>query len=345
MKERDNQVTLTSRLRDKGFKFNERGFEGAKKMAESTFQKEEDNRFWECKRDKSGNGYATIRLLPDKNLDAKFHILEFYQHFFEGPGGKYFKANCPTTTGGECPVCEANTELWKTEIEANQDIVRIRKRKRQRICNVFVIDDPIAPENNGKNFLMEIHFELYDIIMEKLQPKFPGSKAVMVFNPIESPNLNIKVMTEPKSINGKKVGVRNFKFSAFSEKIEPLGSDDKINEIWQNSYDLHELLQEKRFEILPYEEIKTKFEKFLSKGSSRMSSPGTTIQEQVAPVKDVSEIFNNEQKAPEKKEPEKKEEVKMDKETEQIADKLEGLSSEDVGEDEIKIDAESIFGD
>ena len=94
-----------------------------------------DDRFWELTRDKAGNGMAVIRFLPDPNHEE---FVRMYTHGFKHKG-KYFIENCPTSIGLPCPVCEANKELWATESEANQKIVRDRKRKVNYISNINVL--------------------------------------------------------------------------------------------------------------------------------------------------------------------------------------------------------------
>jgi hypothetical protein len=344
MKEREEgEITLSSKLKDKGFKFNETVFEKAKKMAESTFQRDEkDDRFWEPKRDKSGNGYATIRFLPDKNLNADFHVLEFYQHYFEASPGKWIIENCPTTVGDPCPICEANTVLWKTKIEANQSIAKDRKRNRHRICNVLVVNDPVEPENNGKVFLFEIPTDLYKKVMEKLFPKFPDEAPMNVFNPFESSDFKIKITTEVKSIKNAKRGVRNFSSSTFMEKIEPIGDEKKVDELWRKCWDLKTLLTEKKYGIRSYVDIKKKFDSSVGGGSASPAAAAGFESPETAPdIKNVNQLF--ERAAEEKSPPPVTGDAPTDKEIEEIQSDLAGM--EEGKDDDMHIDPESIFND
>jgi len=346
MKEREENITLTSQLRNKSFKFNEKSFDQAKKLAESGFQKGADERFWDVKRDKAGNGQAKIRFMPDKNLNPTFHILDFMKHFFKGHNDKWFVANCPKTKNVEepCPVCEM--KLWEEE-NAAAVIKEGYWRNKSHFCNIYVIDDPIEPENNGKVFLYDVPNALLKKIKEKMHPSFAGEVPVNVFNPLESSNLVIRVTTESKNLYGKKVGVRNYDSTFFSEKCEPLGDDDFINGLWQKSYDLQSLLTEKKYSILTYDEIKKKLEAFL-KGSPARST--ISVGNKTSAVPDSTPEIKNVKDLLAKEEPKKEETKKEDpaatsakKEDEEIQKNFEGITEKDAASEEIDINEDDIF--
>ena len=54
---------------------------------------------------------------------------------FKGVGGWYIE-ECPTTVGKKCPVCEYNSTLWNSGIEANKEIARKQKRRLVYMSNV-----------------------------------------------------------------------------------------------------------------------------------------------------------------------------------------------------------------
>ena len=66
-----------------------------------------DDRFWKPTLDQASNGFAVIRFLPPvEGEDVPW--VRVFSHGFQGKGG-WFIENCPTTIGGKCPVCEANS--------------------------------------------------------------------------------------------------------------------------------------------------------------------------------------------------------------------------------------------
>ena len=86
-----------------------------------------DDRIWKPVVDKSGNGYAIIRFLPEAE-GVELPWTRVYTHAFQGPGG-WLIDQCLTTKEQKCPVCEANSALWNSGSDANKQIARNRKRR------------------------------------------------------------------------------------------------------------------------------------------------------------------------------------------------------------------------
>jgi len=62
------------------------------------FVKEEDDRFWKLTVDKAGNGYATIRWLPQVEAENDFTpFVRYWDHGFKGPSGKWYIEMSRTT--------------------------------------------------------------------------------------------------------------------------------------------------------------------------------------------------------------------------------------------------------
>ena len=91
---------------------------------------EKSDNYWKPEVDKAGNGMATIRFLPASEADGEDGLpwVKIFSHGFQGPGG-WLIDNCLTTKNQQCPVCEHNSTLWNSGIEANKDVVRKQKRK------------------------------------------------------------------------------------------------------------------------------------------------------------------------------------------------------------------------
>ena len=67
----------------------------------------QDDRYWKPERDKSGNGYAVIRFLPQcEGEDLPW--VRLFSHGFQGPGGWYIE-NSLNTLNMKDPVSEFNT--------------------------------------------------------------------------------------------------------------------------------------------------------------------------------------------------------------------------------------------
>ena len=69
----------------------------------------DDDRFWKAELDKSGNGYAVIRFLPDQH-NEDFYICSCFQSWISRSGGWYIE-NSLTTLGQKDPLAEYNSTL------------------------------------------------------------------------------------------------------------------------------------------------------------------------------------------------------------------------------------------
>ena len=228
-----------------------------------------DDRFWKPQTDKSGNGYALIRFLPPSEGE-ELPWARVFNHGFKGPGG-WLIANCPTTIGKPCPVCEENTRLWNTGDKDNQNIVRERKRKLKYISNIYVVNDPSNPENNGQVFLYSYGKKIFDKLNDLMRPEFADEQEVNPFDLWEGANFKLKIRQVE--------GYTNYDKSEF-EGVSALSDDDsQLETIYNKQYSLEEFTAPEAFKS--YEQIQERLNKVL--GSVQMTR---TADEDFAPVID-----------------------------------------------------------
>lgn len=219
-----------------------------------------DDRFWKPELDKSSNGYAVIRFLPAPDGED-LPWARTFNHGFKGKGG-WFIENCPTTTGGKCPVCEANSELWNSGIEKDKDIARSRKRRLSYTANIFVVSDPANPQNEGKNFLYKFGKKIFDKVNESMNPEFEDEDAINPFDFWNGANFKLKVR--------KVAGFINYDKSEFESSSKLLDGDDaKLEELWKKQYSLKEFTDASNFK--DYGQLKSRFESVVS-GSGIVTS-------------------------------------------------------------------------
>jgi len=212
-----------------------------------------DERLWKPEVDKAGNGFAVIRFLSaPQGEDLPW--AKVYTHAFQGPGG-WFIDNCLTTINQNCPVCEANRELWNTGSKANQDIVRDRKRKLSYYSNIYVVQDKSHPENEGKVFLYKYGKKIFDKIMAAMKPEFEDETPINPFDFWAGANFKVKIT--------KKDGYWNYDKSEFG-KPEPLFDDDDAMEaIWKKTYSLAEFTDAEKMKS--YEQLDARLKAVLGK--------------------------------------------------------------------------------
>ena len=129
-----------------------------------------DERLWKPGVDKSGNGYAVIRFLPEPEGED-LPWAQVWSHAFQGPGGWYIE-NSLTTLGQKDPVGELNRTLWNSGLDSDKEIARKQKRKLSYYSNIYVVKDQLNPQNEGKVFLYKYGKKIHDKIVSSMQPQF-----------------------------------------------------------------------------------------------------------------------------------------------------------------------------
>jgi hypothetical protein len=231
--------------------------------------------FWKPEIDKAGNGYAVIRFLPAPPTEEDgLPWVKLFNHGFQGPGG-WLIDNCLTTKNEKCPVCEHNSTLWNSGIEANKEVARKQKRKLSYIANVYIVEDSKHPENEGKVFLFKFGKKIFDKISEAMNPQFEDEKAVNPFDLWKGANFKLKIR--------KVEGYQNYDKSEFEAAAPLLDSDDELEKVWKSEYSLKEYLSDGEFKS--YDELKDRLTKVLGE-----AKPKTTVEQaRSAPKAPVAE--------------------------------------------------------
>ena len=199
----------------------------AEDQSKSGSSKTVDERMWRPIFDKErGVGSAVIRFMPAvEGEDLPW--AKVIKHAFKGPTGKWYIENSLRTIGKSDPVAVLNAKLWNSGVESDKDVARAQKQKIEYYTNVLVIKDPANPENEGKVKIYRFGPMIFEMIQEKMFPKFEDDAAVNPFDPWEGANFNIKMV-------GKQVGkdiVPNYEKSAFSSPAVMCGGDEDQIEV------------------------------------------------------------------------------------------------------------------
>lgn len=243
----------------------------------------QDERLWFIEVDAAGNGRAVVRLLPriESEYNEPANWVRHYRHSFKTPNGKWFRVDCPTTIGRDCPVCEDNTALWSSKIQANIDIGRLQKRKVTYYMNALIINDPVNPELNGKVKVVTFGKSLFDKIGLAAKPPFAEEVPIDPFHLFEGANFVLKARMLD--------GYRNYELSAF-EKAGPIAKTDaEIRKIWESGYALNPFIDPSLFKS--YDEIKDKFESF----KERNQRPASNALDKAIQRKTIARNFDNDE--------------------------------------------------
>ena len=256
-------------------KRNRDNMEKLTKALETTTQNSEggkdDDRLWQPSVDKVGNGMAVIRFLPESQVDGDDALpwVRVFSHGFQGPGG-WFIDNCLTTINQKCPVCDHNSGLWNSGIEANKEIVRKQKRKLNYIANVYIVSDPSNPENEGKVKLFKFGKKIFDKLDEAMNPEFADESPINPFDMWEGANFKLKIR--------KVEGYRNYDKSEFDKSGALFDDDAKLEAIWKSEHSLKEFIDPKLFKSA--DKLKERLDKVL--GGVTQESVPTSVERKFA---------------------------------------------------------------
>lgn len=242
-----------------------------------------DNRLWKLTVDKAGNGHAVIRFLPaPEGEDIPW--VRIWDHGFQGPGGWYIE-NSLTTLGKKDPVSEHNSKLWNSGIESNKDVARKQKRRLSHYANIYVLNDPANPDNNGKIFLFKFGKKIFDKLNDMMNPEFDDETPTNPFDLWAGANFKLRAR--------QVAGFRNYDKSEF-ESASALSEDDgELEKIWGQEYSLQEFVAPKNFKS--YDELNARLTKVLglAEQSGLEDSPEPQMAFDEAPALPTAETVSD----------------------------------------------------
>ncbi len=241
-----------------------------------------DERLWKPSLDKSGNGYAVIRFLPEPEGE-ELPWAQVWSHAFQGPGGWYIE-NSLTTLGQKDPVSDLNRELWNSGKDSDKEIARKQKRKLSYYSNIYVVKDEMNPENEGKVFLYKYGKKIHDKIVAAAQPEFEDETPINPFDLWKGADFRLKIC--------KVAGFWNYDKSGFANPSTLEGKTDaELEATWKQCYSLKDFTSQAQFKT--YEELETRLNSVL-KVTPKRPDPETFEEEDTSQsVPDLRTGFGN----------------------------------------------------
>mgnify|MGYP000044052482 CR=1 FL=1 len=226
-----------------------------------------DDRVWKPTVDKAGNGYAVVRFLPGTEDSLPF--VRYWDHGFKGPTGQWYIENSLTSIGQPDPVGELNSRLWNSGIESDKDRARTQKRRLHYVTNIYVVNDPSAPQNEGKVFLYKFGKKIFDKIYDQMNPAFADETPIDPFDMWEGADFKLKIRNVE--------GYRNYDKSEFGSAAALLNAEeDKLEEVYGNLNNLNEFTDPKNYKT--YDELKAKLMRVLGEESN---TGAYTVKEEI----------------------------------------------------------------
>ncbi len=172
--------------------FNMSMFESIKGALASS--SEGKSKFSEIMQTKPGNTY-TVRLLPDGKspVDTFFHYYNMGWNSFAT--GQYVQALSPQTFGERCPINEERFRLSRTGSDEEKEKASALRRTEKWLVNVYVVDDPTNPENNGKVKMLRYGKQIHKIITEAIEGEDAAEFGARIFD-LSDEGVSFKVKCE-----------------------------------------------------------------------------------------------------------------------------------------------------
>jgi len=228
-----------------------------------------DERIWKPEVDKAGNGYAVIRFLPAPDGED-LPWAQVWSHAFQGPGGWYIE-NSLTTLGKKDPVSDLNRTLWNSGNDADKETARKQKRKLSYYSNIYVVQDPANPENEGRVFLYKFGKKIFDKLTEAMQPAFADETPINPFDFWKGADFKVKIR--------KVEGYWNYDKSEFAEPSTLKGFDDsELELIWKQEYSLTDFTAPDKFKT--FEELETRLQTVLSATQPTRRIPDAELEDE-----------------------------------------------------------------
>ncbi len=194
-----------------------------------------------------GNTY-TVRLLPF-GKDPSKTFFHYYQHGWNSfATGQYTSALSLQTFGERDPIAEERYKILRTGNEEEKEKAKAIVRAEKWLVNVYVVNDPVNPDNNGKVKVLRYGKQIHNIIMEAIEGEDSADLGPRIFD--LGPNgVNFRVKVEKQ---GDYPTYVSSKF-AMPSAINGLDEDDHQG-VYDSVLDLTSI-----FRVKSYDELKDMF--------------------------------------------------------------------------------------
>jgi len=216
-----------------------------------------------------GNTY-TVRLVPNTSDPAKtfFH---YYTHGWTSfATGQYINQISPQTWGERDPIGEARYKLQKTGTEEEKSKASTILRRENWMVNVYVVNDPVNPDNNGTIKLLRFGRQLHKIIMDAMQGEEAEDFGPRIFDVANGCDFRIKVEKQ-----GDYPTYVSSKFGM--PKSLSTDYDGGVDAIHKDAFDLETV-----FTVKSYDELKELLNEHFYCVSNDESSTTTSSVESIA---------------------------------------------------------------
>lgn len=259
-----------------------------------------------------------VRLLPYLKDPSKTMFFLPYHQWMSKSTGKLIEAIDPSIIDEPNPIANASYELGKklkarnlTKDHPEMKDARNLWRKDSWLYNVYVIDDPNNPENNGQVKVLRVKVKLQELIEDHFMGNRKEDYGNKIFSLGEN-GCNLKIVSSEK--NG--FDAWNYDKSYFTGSRGIPGVSDnkeKIQEVLESCFDLSTI-----YPIKTYDELKdiVNIHFFNEMGNSDESQSDNNTEDDLddvlGDIEDKNDKDTVEESTDNKKSPKKKEDKDVD---------------------------------
>jgi hypothetical protein len=224
-------------------KFNASMFEKIKDALNKSSEGNKSNAYANVMKFPAGKTY-TLRLIPNLDNPGEKTFFHHYTHGWKSKTtGSYISTLSLQTFGERDPITETFWKFIKSADPAEKALGKLLSRKENWFVNVYVIDDPSTPENNGTVKILRVGPQIKKIIDDALTGDGADEFGIRIFDlGPEGANLKIKAETSGD--------YTTFASSGFYNKPTLNLSDDEIEKIYESVHDLEQIHPVKTFDEL-----------------------------------------------------------------------------------------------
>ena len=197
------------------------------------------------------NKTYTVRFLPNiKNPEET--ILHYFHHGWNSIAtGQYASVVSPSTWGDRCPVSELYFKVLRDGTDEEKERAKANLRRKENwLVNVYVVNDPARPENNGTVKVLRYGKQLDKIIQSAINGDDANEFGARIFD-LSPEGCNFRIKVELVS---DKPGAPKYPTYTASKFLNPSAIDgleeSKYEEIYNSILDLNTFVERKSVEEL-----------------------------------------------------------------------------------------------
>lgn len=270
--------------------FNPNMFESIKSAL--TKQNESGNtKFKDFLKTEPGNTY-TVRLLPNIKNPAKtfFH---YYNYGWNSlANGQFISVVSPATWDQRDPIAEERYRILRNGTEEEKKKAVALTRRENWMVNIYVVNDPVNPDNNGQIKVLRFGRQLHKIIMDAISGEESDEFGAKIFD-LSPKGCSFRIKVErqgeyPTYVSSKFISPR---------EIEGL-DESSYKKIYESIHDLETYVTSRNYdEIKELLDVHYHCKQDVAEEETDVAETKSPVNETPAPVskeeKSVTEVLDD----------------------------------------------------